>query len=262
MSSRKTVLSIAGSDPSGGAGIQADLKTMDAYGIYGMSVVTAVTAQNTCGVTAVEPVSPEMVRLQLEAVFQDILPDAVKIGMLCEENIVSAVVDCLKKYKPQHVILDPVMVSTSGKSLLSAEAVNLMLRELFPLTELITPNIPEAEQILGRDITTEKEMEKAAEEIAGCYHCHVLLKGGHMTGAADDLLYHGGWRWYPGSRIRCDNTHGTGCTLSSAIASGLAQGMNLEEAVLCAKEYVRGAMSSGLNLGQGNGPLDHLWQRS
>jgi len=270
------VLTIAGSDCSGGAGIQADLKTMSAFDVYGMSVITAVTAQNTCGVTGVQNVTGEMIRLQLEAVMSDIMPDAVKIGMLATADAVEAVADILEKYHVEHVILDPVMVSTSGRSLLEAEGKEQMLRRLFPLAELVTPNIPEAEEILKAvdgsvenkrtvssvQITDQTMMEKAAQEIRQKYGCNVLLKGGHMIQAADDLLYQTQAVWFPAQRIDCTNTHGTGCTLSSAIASALARGYSLEEAVGIAKIYVRSAMSTGLDLGHGNGPLDHNWSIS
>ena len=267
------VLTIAGSDCSGGAGIQADLKTMSAFDVYGMSVITAVTAQNTCGVTGVQNVTGEMIRLQLEAVMSDIMPDAVKIGMLATADAVEAVADILEKYHVEHVILDPVMVSTSGRNLLEAEGKEQMLRRLFPLAELVTPNIPEAEEILKAvdgsvenkrtvssvQITDQTMMEKAAQEIRQKYGCNVLLKGGHMIQAADDLLYQTQAVWFPAQRIDCTNTHGTGCTLSSAIASALARGYSLKEAVGIAKIYVRSAMSTGLDLGHGNGPLDHNW---
>ncbi len=270
------VLTIAGSDCSGGAGIQADLKTMSAFDVYGMSVITAVTAQNTCGVTGVQNVTGEMIRLQLEAVMSDIMPDAVKIGMLATADAVEAVADILEKYHVEHVILDPVMVSTSGRSLLEAEGKEQMLRRLFPLAELVTPNIPEAEEILKAvdgsvenkrtvssvQITDQTMMEKAAQAIRQKYGCNVLLKGGHMIQAADDLLYQTQAVWFPAQRIDCTNTHGTGCTLSSAIASALARGYSLEEAVGIAKVYVRSAMSTGLDLGHGNGPLDHNWSIS
>ena len=270
------VLTIAGSDCSGGAGIQADLKTMSAFDVYGMSVITAVTAQNTCGVTGGQNVTGEMIRLQLEAVMSDIMPDAVKIGMLATADAVEAVADILEKYHVEHVILDPVMVSTSGRSLLEAEGKEQMLRRLFPLAELVTPNIPEAEEILKAvdgsvenkrtvssvQITDQTMMEKAAQEIRQKYGCNVLLKGGHMIQAADDLLYQTQAVWFPAQRIDCTNTHGTGCTLSSAIASALARGCSLKEAVGIAKVYVRSAMSTGLDLGHGNGPLDHNWSIS
>ena len=270
------VLTIAGSGCSGAARVEADLKTMSAFDVYGMSVITAVTAQNTCGVTGVQNVTGEMIRLQLEAVMSDIMPDAVKIGMLATADAVEAVADILEKYHVEHVILDPVMVSTSGRSLLEAEGKEQMLRRLFPLAELVTPNIPEAEEILKAvdgsvenkrtvssvQITDQTMMEKAAQEIRQKYGCNVLLKGGHMIQAADDLLYQTQAVWFPAQRIDCTNTHGTGCTLSSAIASALARGCSLKEAVGIAKVYVRSAMSTGLDLGHGNGPLDHNWSIS
>lgn len=280
MKKLSVVLTIAGSDSSGGAGIQADLKTMSAFGVYGMSVITAVTAQNTCGVTGVQSVTGEMIRLQLEAVLKDIKPDAVKIGMLSTAEAVEAVADLLEEYQPSHIVLDPVMVSTSGRCLLEPEGERLMLERLFPMAELVTPNIPEIQAILARTIQTEEahlqssepvtencittvfDMEAAAKKLWQRYSCQVLLKGGHMQQAADDLLYVGEPVWFPAERIECSNTHGTGCTLSSAIASGLALGYSLEESVGRAKEYVRGAMSTGLELGHGNGPLDHGWNTS
>lgn len=255
------VLTIAGSDACGGAGIQADLKTMMAFGVYGMSVITAVTAQNTCGVTAVENISGEMIGAQLQAVMEDIPPDAVKIGMLSTTEACQAVAECMKKYRPCHVVLDPVMVSTSGRRLLEPDAEQEMLR-LFPMVELITPNIPEAEALTGVRMERPEDMEQAARLLHERYGCGVLIKGGHMQKAANDLLYDGQVHWYAAERIACHNTHGTGCTLSSAIASGLARGDSMEEAVHMAKQYVRGAMSTDLNLGQGNGPLHHGWNIS
>ena len=264
------VLTIAGSDCSGGAGIQADLKTMSAFDVYGMSVITAVTAQNTCGITGVQNVTGEMIRLQLEAVMSDIMPDAVKIGMLATADAVEAVADILEKYHVEHMILDPVMVSTSGRSLLEAEGKEQMLRRLFPLAELVTPNIPEAEEILkavdgsvenkqtvsSLQITDQTMMEKAAQVIRQKYGCNVLLKGGHMTQVADDLLYQIQAVWFPAQRIDCTNTHGN-LMYASAATRALGTGCSLKEAVGIAKVYVRSAMSTGLDLGHGNGPLDH-----
>lgn len=255
------VLTIAGSDSGGGAGIQADLKTMMAYGVYGMSVITAVTAQNTCGVTAVEQVSDEMIDFQLQAVMEDLYPDAVKIGMISTKAACQVIVKCFEKYQPHHVVLDPVLVSTSGKRLLEKEA-EAELVQIFRFTELVTPNIPEAEMLTGISIESPEDMERVAQCIYERYGCAVLVKGGHMKESADDLLYDGQVHWYPAKRINCDNTHGTGCTLSSAVASGLAWGYSLDMAVNTAKQYVRGAMSTDLNLGQGNGPLDHGWNIS
>ena len=252
------VLTIAGSDCSGGAGIQADLKTMSAFDVYGMSVITAVTAQNTCGVTGVQNVTGEMIRLQLEAVMSDIMPDAVK--MLATADAVEAVADILEKYHVEHVILDPVMVSTSGRSLLEAEGKEQMLRRLFPLAELVTPNIPEAEVLSEMKISNEEEMIKAAEIISEKYGCAVLCKGGHQINDANDLLFKNGtYTWYNGKRINNPNTHGTGCTLSSAIAANLAKGFDLDASVKRAKDYISGALAAMLDLGKGSGPMNHAF---
>lgn len=256
----KTVLSIAGSDPSGGAGIQADLKTMAAHGVYGMSVVTALTAQNTAGVYGIQEVTPEFAASQLDCVFTDIFPDAVKIGMLFSEEIVRVTARKLRGYRAEHIVLDPVMIATSGAGLLREEAAEVMKEELFSLAELITPNIPEAEVLAGMKIRSGEEMEKAAEKIAGTYGCAVLCKGGHSLREADDFLFRKGERiWIRGERIASLNTHGTGCTLSSAIASNLALGKDLEEAVRRAKKYLTGALAAGLDLGAGSGPLNHMF---
>ena len=256
----KTVLSIAGSDPSGGAGIQADLKTMAAHGVYGMSVVTALTAQNTTGVYGIQEVTPEFAASQLDCVFTDIFPDAVKIGMLFSEEIVRVTARKLRGYRAEHIVLDPVMIATSGAGLLREEAAEVMKEELFSLAEVITPNIPEAEVLAGMKIRSGEEMEKAAEKIAGTYGCAVLCKGGHSLREADDFLFRKGERiWIRGERIASLNTHGTGCTLSSAIASNLALGKDLEEAVRRAKKYLTGALEAGLDLGAGSGPLNHMF---
>lgn len=256
----KTVLSIAGSDLSGGAGIQADLKTMAAHGVYGMSVVTALTAQNTTGVYGIQAVTPEFAAAQLDCVFTDIFPDAVKIGMLFSEEIVRVTARKLRSYGAEHIVLDPVMIATSGDGLLREEAAEVMKEELFPLAEVITPNIPEAEVLTGRKIRSGEEMEEAAENIAGMYGCAVLCKGGHSLRGADDFLFRKGKGiWIRGERIASLNTHGTGCTLSSAIASNLALGQDLEEAVRRAKSYLTGALAAGLDLGAGSGPLNHMF---
>lgn len=258
---RPTVLTIAGSDSSGGAGIQADLKTMMAYGVFGMSVITAITAQNTCGVTGIENVSTGMIEAQFEAVMKDILPAAVKIGMLSSVEICQTVRNCLEKYSPKHVVLDPVMVATSGSILLEKSAQEA-LESLFPYAEVITPNLPEAEVLTGSRAKDTADMERMAKQLYEQYGCAVLVKGGHLQDTADDLFYDGTPHWYSGERIDSENTHGTGCTLSSAVASGLALGHSLEESVKGAKEYVWGALSAGLNLGKGNGPVDHAWNIS
>ena len=257
-SERKAVLTIAGSDSSGGAGIQADIKTMMANGVYAMSAITALTAQNTLGVAGILETAPEFLEQQLDCIFTDIRPDAVKIGMLCGADMIRAAAKKLREYHAVNIVLDPVMVSTSGSRLLSREAVEEMKAQMFPLADLVTPNIPEGEVLTGKRIESPEDMEKAAETIACTYGCAVLLKGGHQAGSADDLLYRdGSFRWYPGRRIANPNTHGTGCTLSSAIASNLAKGFSMEEAVERAKKYISGALEAMLDLGRGNGPMDH-----
>lgn len=255
----KTVLTIAGSDCSGGAGIQADLKTMTAWGIYGMSVVTAVTVQNTLGVKNVVLMEPEVVAEQIDAVFQDIRPDAVKIGMLGNGKIVDAVAGQLDYYKAQHIVLDPVLVSTSKRCLLDEAGVRAMKEGLFSLAELVTPNIPEV-MVLQSGCQT---AEEAAKRLSKQYHISVLLKGGHRKYRADDLLCIGEDEiWFPGERILTDNTHGTGCTLSSAIACGLAMGLEMRQAVREAKAYLTEAIRREPGLGSGKGPLNHCisWQ--
>lgn len=257
-SERKAVLTIAGSDSSGGAGIQADIKTMMANGVYAMSAITALTAQNTLGVSGILETAPEFLEQQLDCIFTDIRPDAVKIGMLCGADMIRAAAKKLREYHAVNIVLDPVMVSTSGSRLLSREAVEEMKAQMFPLADLITPNIPEGEVLTGKRIESPEDMEKAAETIACTYGCAVLLKGGHQAGSADDLLYRdGSFRWFPGRRIANPNNHGTGCTLSSAIASNLAKGFSMEEAVERAKKYISGALEAMLDLGRGNGPMDH-----
>ena len=257
-SERKAVLTIAGSDSSGGAGIQADIKTMMANGVYAMSAITALTAQNTLGVAGILETAPEFLEKQLDCIFTDIRPDAVKIGMLCGADMIRAAAKKLREYHAVNIVLDPVMVSTSGSRLLSREAVEEMKAQMFPLADLVTPNIPEGEVLTGMRIESPEDMEKVAETIACTYGCAVLLKGGHQAGSADDLLYRdGSFRWYPGRRIANPNNHGTGCTLSSAIASNLAKGFSMEEAVERAKKYISGALEAMLNLGRGNGPMDH-----
>lgn len=255
---RKTTLTIAGSDSSGGAGIQADIKTMQANGVYAMSAITALTAQNTTGVSGIFEVTPEFLEQQLDAVFTDIYPDAVKIGMVASAELVKMIAFKLKEYKAERIVVDPVMVSTSGSRLISEEAIQILKTELFPLASVLTPNIPEAEVLFGASIHSAEDMERAAQAISEEYHCAVLLKGGHQLNDANDLLYaEGKSRWFYGRRIDNPNTHGTGCTLSSAIASNLAKGYGLEEAVERAKEYISGALAAMLDLGAGSGPMDH-----
>ena len=256
----KTALSIAGSDSSGGAGIQADMKAMSAHGIYAMTAITALTAQNTTGVTSILEATPEFLADQLDAVFTDIFPDAVKIGMVSNAALIRVVARKLRQYGARHIVVDPVMAATSGSKLMQEEAVETLMRELLPLAELVTPNIPEAEVLSGMEIRDAGDMERAARYIAGSCNCAVLLKGGHTLNSSDDLLYHNGaLEWFHGRRIDNPNTHGTGCTLSSAIASNLAKGMYLETAVRRAKDYISGALRAMLDLGRGSGPLNHLF---
>ena len=254
----KVALTIAGSDCSGGAGIQADLKTFLMHGVYGMSVVTALTAQNTTGVYgAVEP-EPAFLASQLDCVFQDIFPDAVKIGMMPSAQAVQVTAEKLRRYRPTHIVIDPVMVSTSGRWLMSAQAVEAAQQELFPLAEVLTPNLPEAEALIGHPITSRADTEAVAAELSQRYGCAILLKGGHRVTDADDLLWQDGQgTWLSGSKVDNPNAHGTGCTLSSAIAANLANGLVLFQAVRAAKAYLTAALRAGLDLGRGPGPLDH-----
>lgn len=254
----KTALTIAGSDSSGGAGIQADIKTMMANGVYAMSALTALTAQNTLGVKSVMEVSSEFLKQQIDAVFEDIFPDAVKIGMTFSRELIEVIADRLRYYGAKNIVLDPVMVSTSGSVLLKEDAREALEKELFPMASLITPNIPEAETLTGKKIRGKEDMEEAALYLGIQGIRAVLIKGGHAVSDADDLLYaNGRLTWFHGRRIHNPNTHGTGCTLSSAIASLLARGRSIEEAIGEAKEYLSLALSSGLDLGKGNGPLNH-----
>lgn len=256
----KVALTIAGSDCSGGAGIQADIKTMTTNGVFAESVITALTAQNTTGVFGVFESSPEFVTQQLDAVFSDIYPDAVKIGMVSSAPIIEAIAEGLKKYEAKNVVIDPVMVSTSGSKLLQDDAISTLEEVLFPLAMLLTPNIPEAEILSNIKINSADDMTKAAEIIGKKYNAAVLLKGGHSINDANDLLYSNGEsKWFSGKRIDNPNTHGTGCTLSSAIASNLAKGMNLDEAVESAKAYISGALAAMLDLGKGSGPMNHAF---
>ena len=257
---KKTALTIAGSDCSGGAGIQADLKTMTMNGVYAMSVLTALTAQNTTGVRSIMEVTPEFLKDQMDAVFEDIRPDAVKIGMVSSGQLIDAIVDRLIYYKAENIVIDPVMVATSGSKLIAEEALVVLKEKLLPLATVVTPNIPEAEILADMQIKNEEDMIKATRMISEAYHCAVLCKGGHSINDANDLLYFDGkCQWFFGKRILNPNTHGTGCTLSSAIASNLAKGYGLEEAVEKAKEYISGALSAMLDLGVGSGPMDHAY---
>ena len=256
----KTALTIAGSDSCGGAGIQADIKTMTMNGVYAMSAVTALTVQNTMGVSAIYETTPEFLKQQIDAVFEDILPDAVKIGMVSSSDLIDTIAERLKFYKAKNVVVDPVMVATSGSALIKNDAVSALSDKLFPIAEVITPNIPEAEVLSGIKIENESDMKLAAEKIGKTSGCAVLLKGGHNVNDANDLLYSNGeFEIFRGKRIDNPNTHGTGCTLSSAIASNLAKGYDLKKSVKLAKEYLSGALSAMLNLGRGRGPMNHAF---
>lgn len=255
----KKVLTIAGSDCSGGAGIQADLKTMTAHKVYGMSVITALTAQNTTGVYGIADTDSEFVGKQIDCVFEDIRPDAVKIGMVSNKDIIVTIAEKLKEYNASNIVVDPVMISTSGKPLLSSDAMDNLIRLLLPVGTVITPNIPEAESISGLAIHNARDMEKAARLIGEKCKVAVLVKGGHSINDANDLLYEAGeLTWFNTKKVDNDNTHGTGCTLSSAIACNLAYGLSLKESVKNAKEYITAAIGAGLNLGKGSGPLNHM----
>ena len=256
----KTALTIAGSDSSGGAGIQADMKTMTANGVYAMSAVTALTAQNTTGVTDILESTPLFLGEQLDAIFTDIFPDAVKIGMVSSAELIAVIAEKLKLYGAKKIVVDPVMVATSGAKLLRDDAVEALCRELLPLAAVLTPNIPEAEILSGMTITDAVGMEAAAKLISEKYGCAVLCKGGHKVNDADDLLWrNGSGKWFHGKRINNPNTHGTGCTLSSAIASNLAKGYDLDQSVERAKAYISGALAAMLDLGHGSGPMNHMF---
>lgn len=254
----RTALTIAGSDSSGGAGIQADIKTMTVNGVFAMSAVTALTAQNTTGVTGILEVSPEFLRQQIDSVFTDIRPDAVKIGMVSSAELITAIAEKLAEYHAGNIVVDPVMVATSGAKLISDDAIDTLKEKLLPMADVLTPNIPEAEVLAEMEVKTEDDMVRAAEKISGKYHCAVLLKGGHQLNDANDLLCREGCsRWFYGKRIDNPNTHGTGCTLSSAIAANLAKGFDMDAAVERAKAYISGALGAMLDLGRGSGPMNH-----
>ena len=253
-----TALTVAGSDSIGGAGIQADIKTIQAHHLFAQTAITALTAQNTTGVRAILEVTPGFLQQQIDAVFEDIRPDAVKIGMVSSGELIRVIAERLRLYRAGNVVVDPVMVATSGSALMKTDAVQTLMDELLPLAELVTPNIPEAEILSGMSIRTAEDMEKAAKQISGDRHCAVLLKGGHSINDANDLLCADGKiTWFEGKRIDNPNTHGTGCTLSSAIASNLAKGFTLSESVRRAKEYISGALAAMLDLGKGAGPMKH-----
>ena len=259
----KTTLTIAGSDSSGGAGIQADIKTMLANGVYAMSAITALTAQNTTGVKSIMEVTPEFLGDQLDCIFTDIRPDAVKIGMVSSTGLIHKIAEKLNEYHAENIVVDPVMVATSGAKLISDDAIGTLKEVLFPLACVLTPNIPEAEVLADMRVKSEEDMIEAARRISENYQCAVLCKGGHQLNDANDLLYRdGSYRWFYGKRIENPNTHGTGCTLSSAIASNLAKGYFLDESVERAKNYISGALSAMLDLGKGSGPMDHGYDLS
>lgn len=255
-----TVLTIAGTDPTGGAGAQADLKTFMAHQVYGMSIITALVAQNTLGVRDIMNVTPQFLEEQFACVFEDIYPDAIKIGMVSEIEIIHTIVEQLKKYKAKNIVVDPVMVATSGSQLLQDSALEVLKSELIPLSSIITPNIPEAEVLVGHAIQSQEDMLIAAKEISEWYKGYILIKGGHFNERADDLLYFKDKViWLKSEHIDNPNTHGTGCTLSSAIAANLALGDDMVTSVTKAKEYITGALKANLNLGHGSGPLNHCW---
>lgn len=257
----KKVLTIAGSDSSGGAGIQADIKTITAHKMYAMSAITALTAQNTTGVYAIEEATPEFVGQELDCIFGDIFPDAVKIGMVSNGKIIEVIADKLVQYGAKNIVVDPVMVSTSGSRLIDDNALKMLTEKLLPLGTVITPNIPEAEVLCGFSIKGEKDMERAGEIIGRHTNTAVLVKGGHLISDAADLMYkEGRLYWYREERVNNPNTHGTGCTLSAAIACNLADGKNLDESIKLAKDYLTGALKAMLNLGKGSGPLNHCYR--
>ncbi|MGM9624852.1 MAG: bifunctional hydroxymethylpyrimidine kinase/phosphomethylpyrimidine kinase [Eubacteriales bacterium] len=258
----KTALSIAGSDSCGGAGIQADLKTMTLNGVYAMSAVTALTAQNTTGVSAIQEVTPAFLKKQIDAVFEDIRPDAVKIGMVSSCALIEVIADRLRYHRADKIVVDTVMVATSGARLLDEDAIDTLKNELLPLADLVTPNIPEAEVLSEMSVCCADDMIRAAKRIGDTYHCAVLCKGGHAVNDANDLLYTpqtGTYRWFTGKRIDNPNTHGTGCTLSSAIAANLAKGYDTAQSVQRAKDYISGALAAMLDLGRGSGPMNHAF---
>jgi hydroxymethylpyrimidine/phosphomethylpyrimidine kinase len=256
----KKILSIAGSDCSGGAGIQADIKTITAHKMYAMSVITALTAQNTTGVYGVFEATPDFVAQQMDAIFTDIVPDSVKIGMVSNKAIIEVIAEKLQQYDAKNIVLDPVMISTSGSKLLKEDAIETLISKLMPISSIITPNILEASCLCGFDIVTKEDMQKAAMNIAKGFGADLLIKGGHLKECSDDLLYtQGNFYWFEQPRLDNPNTHGTGCTLSSAIACNLAEGKDVKEAVALAKKYIIGAIGANLDLGNGSGPLNHCW---
>ncbi|SFB90896.1 hydroxymethylpyrimidine/phosphomethylpyrimidine kinase [Brevinema andersonii] len=256
----KTVLTIAGSDCSGGAGIQADIKTITAHKMYAMSAITALTAQNTTGVYDIYPITADFVALQLDCIFKDIPPDAVKIGMVQSNEIIDIIVTKLKEYNAKNIVIDPVITSTSGSSLLCSQAIETIIKTLLPIANIITPNIAETETLAQLPVKNENDMILAAKKISALTSSPILIKGGHLKNKADDLLYiDGNYYWYRSEKINNPNTHGTGCTLSTAIACNLAKNMSLQQSIENAKNYITGALKSGLNIGKGLGPLNHVY---
>lgn len=258
----KAVLSIAGSDPSGGAGIQADIKTITAHRLYAETAITSLTVQNTLGVVEVDDVKPRIVSRQIDVVFEDIVPDAVKVGMVSSPQIIEVIASRLKEYAATNIVVDPVMVATSGSRLISEEAIETLKEKLIPLATMITPNLPEAEALSGMSIANESDMENAAKQLLELGASSVLVKGGHLNDRADDVLAlpNGEIHWFRGEHIDTRNTHGTGCTLSSAIACNLALGLSLPDAARKAKSYLTGALTYDLRLGKGRGPVNHMWE--
>ena len=256
----KKALTIAGSDSSGGAGIQADIKTMTMNGVYAMSAITALTAQHTTGVTVIMEVTPKFLKEQIDDVFNDIRPDAVKIGMVSSSGLIKIIADRLKHFNAANIVVDPVMVATSGSRLINGDAITILKGDLLPIADIITPNIPEAEVLSGIFIQTENDMIAAAKIISDTYNCAVLCKGGHNVNDANDLLYENGkYKWFNSKHIENPNTHGTGCTLSSAIAANLAKDFNMQSSVQRAKNYISGALADMLDIGKGSGPVNHMF---
>ncbi len=254
----KVVLTIAGSDSSGGAGIQADIKTITCNGCYAMSAITSLTAQCTTGVSSIMDVNPDFLYDELKTTVTDIMPDACKIGMVSSRNLIDVIASSITEFNLKNIVLDPVMVSTSGSRLITTDAVEVLEKKLMPLSSLVTPNIPESEILSGMKIKSPLDMEKSASVIFEKYGCAVLVKGGHSLNDANDFLFDGKKAfWFNGHRIKNPNTHGTGCTLSSAIACGLAKGHNMEDSVKNAKKYLSDALEAGLDLGKGSGPVMH-----
>jgi hydroxymethylpyrimidine/phosphomethylpyrimidine kinase len=256
----KKILTIAGSDCSGGAGIQADIKTITSRKMYAMSVITALTAQNTTGVYGIMDINKDFVEKQMDAVFTDIYPDAVKIGMVSNQDTITVIAEKLIEFGASNIVLDPVMISTSGSRLLKDDAIRVLTTRLMPIAKIITPNIPEAECLCGFLIKCKDDMQLAAQNISKNFTADILIKGGHLEDCSDDVLYtNGEFHWFEQSRINNPNTHGTGCTLSSAIACNLAAGMDIRSSIRAAKDYITGALQANLDLGKGNGPLNHCW---